>query len=69
MITLNKTQQFIVFCIEQYKKSTGITGMQAYIDFKKYGVFSFLESGYEVLHTQGHRYIIQEITVYIQHQK
>ena len=69
MITLNKTEQFIVFCIEMYKKEKGISGMHAYSDFKKYSVFDFLQSGYEVLHTQSHTYIIQEIIEFIQQRK
>jgi len=69
MIKLNKVQQFELFCLESYKIAKGITGRMALNDFKRYQVFNFLSSGYDVLHTQGKSYIIDEINDYIERRK
>lgn len=69
MITLNKIQQFELFCLENYKISKGLTGKSALNDFKKYHVFNYLATGYDVLHTQGRNYIIAEINDFIERRK
>ena len=69
MITLNKVQQFELFCLENYKMAKGITGKSALRDFKQYHVFNFLSSGYDVLHTQGKNYIVSEINDFIEQRK
>jgi len=46
--------------MEAYKNEKGISGAEALLDFKKYNVFNFLESGFEVLHTQSKKYIIDD---------
>ena len=33
--------------------------------FKKYNVFDYLESFYDVLHTTGRDYLIEDIDIYI----
>lgn len=62
---LNPIQQFQLFCLESYRSAKGVSGMIALNDFKKAGVFSFLSSGYEVLHTQGQSFIVSEINRFI----
>lgn len=69
MIKLNKIDQFKIFCIEMYKNTIGISGMQAFSDFKNNNVFEFLNSGYEVLHTQSQSYIVAEIIEFIKNRK
>ncbi|MBU0488301.1 MAG: DUF3791 domain-containing protein [Bacteroidetes bacterium] len=65
MITLNSIQQFQIFCLENYKTKNKICGEKALQDFSDFGVFSFLESGYDVLHTQGESYLTAEIVDFI----
>jgi hypothetical protein len=69
MITLNKVQQFELFCLENYKISKGIAGRTALNDFKQYNVFNFLSIGYDVLHTQGKNYILAEINDFIERRR
>jgi hypothetical protein len=65
---LNPVQSFQLFCIESYRSAKGVSGTKALDDFKRAGVFNFLESGYEVLHTESKNYLIDEITEYINNQ-
>jgi len=69
MIKLNKVQQFELFCLENYRMSKGITGKTALNDFKQYHVFNYLSAGFDVLHTQGKKYIVAEISDYIARRK
>lgn len=66
---LDKINNFQLFCIESYRSSKDITGLAALEDFRRAGVFGFLSSGYEVLHSQGRNYIISIITDYIERRK
>ncbi len=56
---------FISFCIEQYKVTKGLTGENTVILFNKYHVMEYLYDCYEVLHTQGHRWLLEEIDEFI----
>ncbi|MCE5224436.1 MAG: DUF3791 domain-containing protein [Porphyromonadaceae bacterium] len=62
---LNPVQEFQLFCLESYRNRKGGTGMEAFKDFKNKGVFDFLASGYEVLHTQSKNFIVEEIIEFI----
>ena len=57
---------FLSFCIEQYKNHKGISGMEAMNTLEHYGVLDYLTEHYEVLHTQSHQWILQDIDEYIQ---
>ncbi|GHT02167.1 hypothetical protein AGMMS49525_05210 [Bacteroidia bacterium] len=61
--------KFIIFCLENYKSALNLSGVQALSDFKDYDVFTYLSNGYEVLHTQGKDYIINDIKDFIAHRK
>lgn len=61
MITVTPVQQFQIFCLEHYKVKKKIPGHNALKEFKKNNVFHFLKIGYDVLHTQGKGYIMEEI--------
>ncbi len=69
MSELNKIEKFQLFCIEQYKVAKNISGAKALAEFEKYDLFPFLDSGYELLHTQSLDYTIKEITKYIEARK
>ena len=62
---MSKTMQFKIFCIEQYKKSHNMTGIDTLSKFKKFGVFDYLGSFFDVLHTSGAKYIVDDIDLYI----
>lgn len=56
-----KINEFIIFCLEEYKTEHNIEGREAYEVFEKYGIFDYLEKVYDGLHTQGSPYILNEI--------
>ncbi len=62
---MSKKMQFTIFCLENYKVHKSLTGKQTYTLFKQYGVFDYLYEFYDVLHTTGHRYINNDIDIYI----
>lgn len=63
---MSKEGKFLVYCIEQYKASKGLTGKQVSELFTRYGVWSYIYSCFEALHTTGKKYIIEDIDMYIQ---
>jgi hypothetical protein len=68
MIGLNKEEQlieFISFCIENFKIKHNMKGKDVANLFKKSEVLLFLTEGYEILHTQGKDYIIEEIDIFL----
>ena len=52
---------FVSFCIEQYKNAKGLTGAESIKVLDDYGVLKYLEEHYEVLHTQSHQWILEDI--------
>lgn len=52
---------FLSFCIEQYKNAKGIDGEKAMGILAQYGILDYLSENYEVLHTQGSQWLIEEI--------
>lgn len=61
--------QFVVFCVDMYARMNGLSGLQAYALFKEKNLLSFLKNNYEVLHTQGENYIMDEIKLYLRRRK
>lgn len=64
-VLTNKILYFKVFCFEAYKASHNMTGREAMELFTKYKVFDYLESFYDVLHTLGKEYLIEDIDIYL----
>ena len=66
---MDKTKQdiayFLSFCIEQYKESKGIRGSEAMALLSENGVLEYLAEHWEVLHTQGRQWIIEDIDEFI----
>lgn len=62
---MSQTLQFKVFCVEQYKNAHHISGSQAIQDFKTYGVFDYIGAFYDVLHSTGGKYIVEDIDMFI----
>lgn len=62
---MSKTLEFKVFCFEAYRAEKGMTGREAMALFKKYGVLEYLDSFYDVLHTTGRDYLIEDIDLFI----
>lgn len=56
-----KINDFMIFCIEIFKKEIKLTGKEVYELFEKYGVLNYLHNGYDMLHTQGDRWLMNDI--------
>ncbi len=69
MKKLSSIHTFIIFCLENYKNKNKISGKDALTDFEKYNVFEFLESSFDILHSQSMNYTIDEINEFINNQK
>jgi hypothetical protein len=57
---------FIAFCLERYKYEHNLTGRDVFRLFKQYEVMDYLASFYDVLHTLGDKYIVQDIDLFIE---
>ena len=60
-----KINEFIIFCIEVYKEENKLSGKEVYNLFEKYKVIDYLHDGYDVLHTQGDEWIMNDIDEYL----
>ena len=61
-----KTNDFVVFCMEIYKAEKNISGKEVYELFEKYGVLKYLQDGYDMLHTQGDSWLINDIDKFLE---
>lgn len=60
---------FISFCIEQYKNLKGLDATTVVDLFQKNGILEYLNEHFEVLHTQSHQWILEEIEEIINSRK
>lgn len=60
-----KINEFIIFCLELYKEKEKMTGKDTYDLFEKYGLLDYLHDGYDVLHTQGDGWIMNDIDEFL----
>lgn len=60
-----KINDFIVFCIEVFKEENKLIGKEVYELFEKYGVLKYLHDGYDMLHTQGDGWIMNDINEFL----
>lgn len=61
--------EFYTYTLEKYALAKGLTGLQALARLKRYGADDFLINHYDLLHTQGTGYVIDEIDRFIQRRK
>ena len=61
--------EFYTYCLEKYALAKRLTGLQALALFKRYKADEFLVEHYDLLHTQGTGYVIDEIDRFIQRRK
>ena len=66
---MSKTLAFKVFCFEAYRAEKKLSGKETMELFKKYGVLDYLTVCYDVLHTTGRNYIIEDIDIFIEARK
>ncbi len=56
---------FLSFCVEIYKNAHSLTGEEAFVVLDDSGALKWLESNYDVIHTQSHHWILEEIEDYL----
>ena len=61
--------EFYVYTMEKYAISRGLGGLQAFALFKEYEVDEFLMDHYDLLHTQGTGYVMDEIDLFLRKRK
>ena len=61
--------EFYVYTLEKYAISKRMGGLQAISVFKQYDVDAFLVENYDLLHTQGTGYVLDEIDGFINRRK
>lgn len=57
----NDRLYFVSFCIEQYKQHADISGEQAAELLFRSGIAEYLNTHFEVLHTQSRQWLMEEI--------
>lgn len=62
---MSREANFLIYCMERYRHIKGLSGAEVAQVFEKHGVYGYLKKYYEALHTQGERYIVQDIDDYI----
>ena len=61
--------QFYTYCLENYAKSKHIGGINAWALFKETGADDYLIDNYDLLHTQGTEYVLDDIQRFIDKRK
>ena len=62
---MSRQGEFLIYCVEIYKNAKNLTGKQVAKLFNRYGVWDYVYSCFEALHTTGANYIIEDIDLYI----
>ncbi len=60
---------FVSFCIEQYAKAKNMTAENVVNLFEQYGIMEHFCEFYDILHTQGNQWLIEEIDKMINDRK
>ena len=61
--------EFYTYSLEKYALAKGLTGLQALALLKRYGADDYLIDHYDLLHTQGTGYVIDEVDLLIRRRK
>ena len=60
---------FVIFCMERYSIKQGKSPLEVYSLFEQKGVMSYLKDNFEILHTQGEEYILEDIDLYLKRRR
>lgn len=66
---MSREGEFLIYCIEIYKRAKRASGRQVYGLFDRYGVLGYIRDCYGALHVTGDNYIVQDIDRFIANQK
>ena len=60
-----KVAEFVSFCIEMFAKAKRLSGDKVAAVFQSCGAIDYLDSGYDVLHTQGERWLVSDLDEFL----
>ena len=61
--------EFYTYCLENYAIRKQISGMRAWVIFKESGADGYVIDNYDLLHTQGLEYVLDDIQRFINRRK
>ncbi|MBQ9311297.1 MAG: DUF3791 domain-containing protein [Bacteroidales bacterium] len=61
--------EFYTYCLENYATRKHISGMRAWVLFKESGADKYVKDNYDLLHTQGTDYVLDDIERFINRRK
>jgi len=61
--------EFYTYCLENYAIRKQITGMRAWVKFKESSADEYVIDNYDLLHTQGLEYVLDDIQRFINRRK
>ena len=61
--------EFYTYCLENYATRKQISGMRAWVIFKESGADEYIIENYDLLHTQGIEYVLDDIQRFINRRK
>lgn len=61
--------EFYTYCLENYALHKNISGMRAWVTFKETGADEYVIDNYDLLHTQGLEYVLDDIQRFINRRK
>lgn len=61
--------EFYVYCLEKYARLKKMSGIRAWSLFKESGADDYILRNYDLLHTQGTEYILDDIQRFISRKK
>ena len=61
--------EFYTYCLENYATRKQISGMRAWVLFKETGADEYVIDNYDLLHTQGMDYVLDDIQRFINRRK
>ena len=61
--------EFYTYCMVNYASYQHISGMQAWVLFKESGADAYVINNYDLLHTQGLEYVLDDIHRFIERRK
>lgn len=69
MVVPKEVFEFYTYCLENYATHNQISGMRAWVIFKDSGVDTYIIDNYDLLHTQGIEYVMDDIQRFINKRK
>ncbi len=61
--------EFYTYCLENYAVRKQISGMRAWVMFKESSADEYVRDNYDLLHTQGLEYVLDDIQRFINRRK